>query len=1107
MGRVVAVAVFLSTLLLAAGPVAADLVVGYTLADRPTEASYTPDPAHTRNDGDGPVTVTRTSPGVYQVLFDGVSTSGATSGGNAQVTATSGGPDYCKVQGWSSGLVRVRCFDGAGQPADAPFALLFQASRRGSDAVAYAWGNQPTAASYTPSASYVHNPAGGGASITRSSTGRYRVSFPGLTGAIGGNALVTAYGTGGERCTVASWGVDRVDVQCTDAAGNPADTYFSALLTRPTAASVDRAWAWADRATTASYTPSATYSFNGAGGAVEATRQGAGRYTLSFAGLATAGGNVQATAYASSAHCAIGGWTTSGGALTVPVHCFDPAGAPADSRFALLAFAPAGDDGGGDGGGGTGGSPVVTVFDFEDLPANTRVTTQYADRGLILSPSGWLDDDAAARSGTRVLRSANPNSEFHTGPLTLEFSADQSRVSFHAGGSSSGSQGTLTVYDAAGNQLAQDGPKEISSPGHTTPFSAIADGIRRAVLQYDGSAFESIDDLEIEGAGVGDLPTDAPVVVITSPADFTEVTTRRATFAGTVSGEGVLSPLRVEVEVPRPPGSTAPSTITSSLPLTGSGDVWTFSGDRLLSIGPQTFTARAENSGGLSGEAEVRIAYYPAQLLARMDQERRGRLGRFVFSGSDADCVYAVFERAAVALDDGETFVVRGAILDRWLGDGDPSLGCPTSEERQVEGDIARAQDFTGGRIYAELDATYVVPSLLRQAMDAAGGEALVGVPMEEVRSHLGAIALKTEMFQRFRRAGGDEHLATVELRSTAGDPAPRLYVERRTFYPGTTVLGPNPSTVVHEYPCADLGTCDTAVPPPAYAADIGQYCNYEHYDWEGVKDAVLGIIGVDDIDTDPPEWSPIVGEYVSTPAMGVIQVAEHSTGDNPFTHEESYDPSCSLANLGKEVVECVAWHTGLGEPLCCASDWHIDMEVLPAYRHLIGDGPGSSESYRDANLLVVEWERFHSRAFTAFGADPHVGDVMFAAGRWIVDCGHTYKTEIHPPSVLSFMRGSTYNGKPATFSLVWVNGFYSGDEVRMPIYPPPRPSPTATLAVRKEGGTPLDVTVGETLVDGQYVSVRFTAPERRVEVTPAGEMKWEAGRDYKAKYWVYWTE
>ena len=75
--------------------------------------------------------------------------------------------------------------------------------------IAYAWADQPTAASYTPAPQYAYNSAGGPIRITRQSVGAYDVAFESLPG-WGNNGLasavaVTAYGSSRTACSLASY--------------------------------------------------------------------------------------------------------------------------------------------------------------------------------------------------------------------------------------------------------------------------------------------------------------------------------------------------------------------------------------------------------------------------------------------------------------------------------------------------------------------------------------------------------------------------------------------------------------------------------------------------------------------------------------------------------------------------------------------------------------------------------------------------------------------------------------------------------------------------------------------------------------------------------------
>lgn len=94
--------------------------------------------------------------------------------------------------------------------------------------LAYVWANDPTSASYTPSTTYSHNPAGG-ITISRDGTGDYTVLFDGLS-LSGGHVQVSAYGGSATSCKVASWGSNQVNVDCYAFDGSPADSRYNVLV-------------------------------------------------------------------------------------------------------------------------------------------------------------------------------------------------------------------------------------------------------------------------------------------------------------------------------------------------------------------------------------------------------------------------------------------------------------------------------------------------------------------------------------------------------------------------------------------------------------------------------------------------------------------------------------------------------------------------------------------------------------------------------------------------------------------------------------------------------------------------------------------------------------
>src|SRR5215813_7171503 len=104
--------------------------------------------------------------------------------------------------------------------------------------------------------------------------------------------------------------------------------------------------------------------------------------------------------------------------------------------------------------------PAPTVLDFEDIAVGTTITAQYGRRGVFFNGS-YLDFSMAARSGTRVLVSANTIQEFDPNPMVITFTSPQRRVRLFAG-LGKGSSGTLRAFDGSNTLVGQDGPKLVA---------------------------------------------------------------------------------------------------------------------------------------------------------------------------------------------------------------------------------------------------------------------------------------------------------------------------------------------------------------------------------------------------------------------------------------------------------------------------------------------------------------------------------------------------------------------------------------------------------------------------------------------------------------------
>ncbi|MBA2458445.1 MAG: hypothetical protein H0V43_05745 [Gemmatimonadales bacterium] len=317
---------------------------GYLLANN-AEATVQSPPqelAFNRSGGSMVITKPAGTTGRYVATFRGLS---ALLGTKSTVHVTGFGydPTYCKPVG--ARLVRdsveVRCFSTrTGAPANTRFTLVVT---RDYPNRAFAFAHQPTAIEYSPTASGSWNP-GGTIKVTRTNPGEYRVVFNGITRHFPINTLghlqVNAVGTGGAHCKVYNWGTDGespnllVDVRCYTRAGAPADTKFTVLFVLP---APHVAYAWADKPSTASYSPFAYYSSNPSLEATTTTRSTVGKYTVSWTAVEPEIvdiGDVQVTTYGSgSTQCKAVELTYYG---EVVVNCFGPDGIYRDSRFTVL---------------------------------------------------------------------------------------------------------------------------------------------------------------------------------------------------------------------------------------------------------------------------------------------------------------------------------------------------------------------------------------------------------------------------------------------------------------------------------------------------------------------------------------------------------------------------------------------------------------------------------------------------------------------------------------------------------------------------------------------------------------------------------------------------
>jgi len=277
------------------------------------------------NSAGGSNTVTALGAGAYQVTLPGL---GNGLDSNVQANAVDSNsppqPHLCTSQGWGSSngvdvYAYVGCFDFEGHPVSGDFSLFYQSRSPPAPGgwLGFLWADQPSAASYTPDASYNYNNRGGVNTVTRQSAGVYTATFPELR-AGAGNPQVTAYsGRGGAAavCQISSWTTvkgptTQVGVLCFDGLGNPADEYFNLSYTNSAiqsdGAAMSGVYAYAFNPTRRDYNPHDYYSGFG-GDYPTAQRNGGhvqGEYSITVSnpsngsptallGMATAVGNLQ----------------------------------------------------------------------------------------------------------------------------------------------------------------------------------------------------------------------------------------------------------------------------------------------------------------------------------------------------------------------------------------------------------------------------------------------------------------------------------------------------------------------------------------------------------------------------------------------------------------------------------------------------------------------------------------------------------------------------------------------------------------------------------------------------------------------------------------------
>ncbi len=492
--------------------------IAYAYAHQPTTESYAPASLYSYN-SEGPITVTRYGVGFYVVEFVGLSAlrDDQLGGyGNVQVSARGADDAVCLMSNLSANanvIVQVECFDpvNLGLRKDAEFGVLVTFPGSNPVSLAYLQADEPSLASYTAFRRFAYNSEKKDITISRSSVGVYAVTLEGFAPAVatnGGHVQTTPFELLGDpanlsTCPVGGWFVSGddviVNVRCFSE-GSPADRKFSLLFVSDNSDVGNLAFAWANQATSASYTPSSFYSHNDAAGSVLASRASPGVYGMSFGDFATltdgaigGGGVTLVSPYASTGapYCSS---ALSFGVVNTPVGVRCGAGfggstdPTADVPYNLLLIVR--DE----------VEKEAGILNFDSYVDDQIVTTVSGEPitfvgGVQVETCNWSASCGRAWSGDNVVRTQLvPPNEFNREPLVMEFSVPQTQVSLLMNGF--GQNGivanvTIVAKDISGNVVATMSEIVTAAPSWEDKQAITVKGpatIRRVEVTSTGAA-------------------------------------------------------------------------------------------------------------------------------------------------------------------------------------------------------------------------------------------------------------------------------------------------------------------------------------------------------------------------------------------------------------------------------------------------------------------------------------------------------------------------------------------------------------------------------------------------------------------------------------------
>jgi hypothetical protein len=278
-------------------------------------------------------------------------------------------PRLCIANTWSAvgsapanEVIDVRCYNKTGKPTNSPFIVNWLSLSDSSGHLAYGSDFSPTSGCGSGQASFAFDPLGGPIMTCFTypsglpTTVEYRIPHLGVTGGV---AQVMALAQRGDQAGASAGFCDLVNFRSVEFNLYDPDEYVDSICyafnTSGTPFQQDyrlstdwfmqgvgmvgiggahAAYLVANRATTASYSPTASSSYS-TGGAITVTRAGTGSYSVLLKGQ-PAGGSAQVTAIAgaNARYCVVRSVSTVA-PQRIGVLCFNAAGVPTDTAFTL----------------------------------------------------------------------------------------------------------------------------------------------------------------------------------------------------------------------------------------------------------------------------------------------------------------------------------------------------------------------------------------------------------------------------------------------------------------------------------------------------------------------------------------------------------------------------------------------------------------------------------------------------------------------------------------------------------------------------------------------------------------------------------------------------